>query len=348
MKVLLHIGSPKAGSTTIQEALKLNRETLAARDILAWEPDASKGSPARTLANRFAPPQRPLLPRERAYFTTRAQTVEWSLENWRVMSELVRARRPALTVMSSEALMAISRVRRVLLALREIFDEIHIIAYIRDPAEQYRSAIDEIIRDGARFADLPSPAEFHFPSHEVIRTWHDILGREYVTVRNFDRRNLEGGDLVTDFFAQVGRVAGADPVAIESPPRANESLSAAATVWLLAMNETFERFATGDDRELLRRRIEVIRRLRRSEVLAGLPKLALGDTPIADWARLKDRAAIEYFNTVFFHDQVALEAAPAETRPPDARSMRKVMRDWLMRQARAEDMPLVLKEAIKA
>lgn len=347
MKALLHIGSPKAGSTTIQEALKLNRETLDASGILAWQPDGTRGPPARVLANRFAPDKRPLLPRERLHFRTRAETVDWSLENWRVMSTLVKDRKPALTVLSSESLFAVGDVNRVLDALRETFSDITIIAYIRDPAEQYKSSLDQIIRDGARFADLPLPSEFRFPSHEVIRAWHDILGKERVIVRNFDRRNLAGGDLTADFFGHVARIADTELGTPESPPRANESLCAAATVWLLSLNETFNRFSTGNDRDLVKRRLALIRRLARSDTLADLPKLSLGKAPIATWARLNERTAIEYFNTVFFHDQVALEPAPDDATLPEPGKMRRVMRKWLLEQASAEHLPLVLQEAVK-
>ncbi|WP_333828168.1 hypothetical protein [Pararhodobacter sp.] len=346
MKVLLHIGSPKAGSTTIQHALALNQKRLLAQKVLAWQPDDSKGPPARVLANRFAPDHRPLRPRERLYFRTRAETVEWSHENWRALSALVKAREPALTVLSSESLFAVDNVQRVLDALGETFSDITILAYIRDPAEQYKSSLDQIIRDGGRFADLPLPTEFGFPSHEVIRSYHDILGKDRVIVRNFDRRNFVGGDLTTDFFAQVARIAGTRLEALESPPRANESLCAAATVWLLAMNETFDRFSTGDDRALVKRRLALIRRLIRSEALAGLPKLALGKSSVAAWARLNESTAIEYYNTVFFHDQIALEPAPADITLPEPRKMRGVMRNWLLKQATAEHLPLVLKEAI--
>jgi len=347
MKVLLHIGSPKAGSTTIQHALRLNSEALAACNVLAWQPDGSKGPPARVLANRFAPDKRPLVPRERLHFRTRAETLDWSLENWRALSALVRERRPALTVLSSESLFAVANVNRVLDALNETFTDITIFAYIRDPAEQYKSSLDQIIRDGARFADLPLPTEFRFPSHEVIRDYHDILGKDRVIVRNFDRRNLAGGDLITDFFDHVARVAGTGLEALQAPPRANESLCAAATIWLLGMNETFNRFSTGDDRDLVKRRLALIKRLTRSDALAELPKLSLGTSPIADWARASERVAIDYYNTVFFHDQVPLEPAQGNTSLPEPGKMRRMMHKWLLEQASAEHLPLVLREAIK-
>lgn len=347
MKVLLHIGSPKAGSTTIQHALKLNREQLGARNILTWEPDDSKGPPARTLANRFSPPNRPLLPRERMHFRTRAETVDWSLENWRALAALVKERKPALTVLSSESLFAVGNVKRVLDALSETFSEITIIAYIRDPAEQYKSSLDQIIRDGARFADLPLPSEFRFPSHEVIRAYHDILGKDRMIVRNFDRRNLAGGDLITDFFARIAQVAETELDEIDAPAPANESLCAAATICLLAMNETFERFSTNDDRELIQRRFALVRRLIRSKKLAGLPKLSLGNSPVAAWARYNEHTAIDYYNTVFFHDQTALEQADTDTSPPEPSKMRRAMHKWLLEQADAEHLPLVLREAIK-
>ncbi|MCC5969919.1 MAG: hypothetical protein JJU15_08210 [Pararhodobacter sp.] len=347
MKVLLHIGSPKAGSTTIQAALKLNRDRLAESGVLAWQPNSSKGPPARVLANRFAPPQRPLLPVERLHFSTREETVEWSLENWRALSALVKERKPALTVLSSESLFAVKRVKRVLDALYETFSDVTILAYIRDPAEQYKSSLDQVIRDGARFSKLALPTDFHFPPHATIRAYHDILGKERMIVRNFDRRNLAEGDLITDFFGHVAQVAGTEIAAPETPPRANESLCASATMWLLGVNEIFNRFSTGGDRDLIKRRIELVRRLRRSRALTGLPKLSLGNSDVALWARDAERAGIEYYNTVFFHDQIALETAPVGLTLPEPDEMRRSLHEWLISQAVPEHLPLVLREAIK-
>ncbi|KPQ06855.1 MAG: hypothetical protein HLUCCA12_07760 [Rhodobacteraceae bacterium HLUCCA12] len=346
MKVLLHIGSPKAGSTTIQNALSLNADALAARNVLTWQPDASKGPPARVLSNRFAPDERPLLPRERLHFRTRAETIDWSLENWRRLSELVRRQKPALTVLSSESLFAVRKANRVLEALYETFDEVTILAYIRDPAEQYKSSLDQIIRDGARFADLPLPTRFHFPPHNAIRGYHDALGKDRVIVRNLDRRNLDGGDLVSDVFGHIARLSGQALDTPVAPPRANESLCAAATVWLLGVNETFSRFSDGGDREQVKRRLELVRRLIRSKPLSGLPKLTLGDGDIALWARHAERPAIEYYNTVFFHDQVPLTPAPADTILPAEADMRRTLRRWLLDQVNGDHMPIVLREAI--
>ncbi|WP_323038221.1 hypothetical protein [Gemmobacter sp.] len=149
MEVLFHIGAPKAGSTAIQEMLQLNAEPLAAQDILAWSPAQTVKDQARLLADRFLPPNRPLLPIERVHFRNRAETITRSHDAWTDIAAQVKRLRPRLTILSSEAMMAVSHPSHVIAALSEIFERITILVYIRDPVEQYRSGIDQVIRGEA-------------------------------------------------------------------------------------------------------------------------------------------------------------------------------------------------------
>lgn len=334
MEVLFHIGAPKAGSTAIQEMLQLNAEPLAAQDILAWSPAQTVKDQARLLADRFLPPNRPLLPIERVHFRNWAETITRSHDAWTDIAAQVKRLRPRLTILSSEAMMAVSHPSHVIAALSEIFERITILVYIRDPVEQYRSGIDQVIRGGGRLCDLPLPADFSYPDISILQRYQTILGKDRLVLRNFERGNLAGGDLLEDFSGCIARLTGLVPDLRQRPEASNESLAAAATVWLLGANETFIRFTEGDDRSILRRRREVIQRLRMAEALRGQPRLRLEDPLLCDWVRHAARRLIYYCNTHFSATGQQLLPAPPQTVDlPPPHLVRHRLRDWLFGSA---------------
>ena len=345
MRLLLHIGSPKAGSTALQNWLRANRAALDEQGILAWRGDGAKGDPAGVLANRFAPPKRPLLPHERLHFATRAEATAWSDRIWQDLARDVRAARPALTVLSSEGLFAVRKAQAVHALLADLFDDITVLVYVRDPAAHYVSALDQQIRTGVRLAKLPVPSGFHYPPVETVRNWRKLLGPERVIVRNFAREGLAGGDLATDFLGQLGALAGHTVTAPEAVPRANESLCAAATLLLLGMNETFDRFAKGGDGGQIRARAALIKRLRAAPELAGMPKLRLSDPAHADWVRHTHREAIAFYNDVFDPDQPPLPQAPEGTVIPDEDDQRARLRGWIEAATDTVDLAAALRAA---
>ncbi|MFN4098219.1 MAG: hypothetical protein ACK4GT_00445 [Pararhodobacter sp.] len=345
MHLLFHIGSPKAGSTTIQQALQQSAGVLREQGVLAWEADNSRGPAARTLANAFARNEKPLLPRERLFFDDRKAAIAWSRENWDRLAAQVAAEKPDLTILSSENFYEMHNVRPVLDRLRAIFSQITILAYVRDPVAQFRSMLDQRIRDGDRLADLPVPGSQVQRGEVALENYRKHLGPENVRLRAFDRRNFPGGDLIADVFAQIEAVLGRPLPPAPELSAANESLCAAATLWLLGANEAFIRFGK-DDRELVRRRIDLIRRLSKARELTALPKLTDPDERVAIWIRHANREAIEYFNRVALSEQIPLKQAPADTMLPPEAEMRAGLRDWLFSNARPEDLARVLHYAV--
>lgn len=346
MQAIVHIGSPKAGSTTLQHALRINREALAGQDILYWEPDPRHGPPARILANRFARPGKPLLPRERLHYASRDEATARSLECWAELSEKVRRERPAVTILSSESLFAVKPPRQVLDALGEIFDKITILAYMRDPVALYVSALDQIIRDGARLSKLWLPVDFGFPSARVLTQYADRLGDEHVVVRHLVRDNLIGGDLIADLLGCLGNIVGREVTLKKRPAASNESLCAAATVWLLGLNETFSRFEGSGDQRMIRDRAALIDRLRGAPELAGLPKLSIAGTELADWVRATQREDIALLNRRFLAAQRQIDLPRDDLALPDAGRMRAAMREWLLSQAPGEALERVMQVAL--
>lgn len=331
----------------MQSALKLNAAALETRGVYCWLPDPKFGNFSRALSNRFRNPKTRLRPLERRSFDSLDQAVEWSMASWDDLARQVSARKPRLTVLSSETLFGVADTDSVLDALRAIFDRVTVLVYVRDPAEFYKSTLDQSIRGGMRLANLPLPGEFAPPTRRMLQAYHERLDRQDLIVRNFDRSNLAGGDVVTDFFEQIERVAGHPVDAPLLPPRENESLPAAATVWLLSLNEAFVRFKDADDREEVKARFNLINRLRKSPVLAGLPKLKLDDPQLLALVRQNSRATIEFVNATFFADQIPLAPVPASAEVVDPAAQRLRLFEWFMSQAPETLLKQVVGEAMK-
>jgi len=345
MKLLLHIGAAKAGSTTIQAALGANRDHLLRHDVLFWEPSRAKVPPPRVLSNLFEPDHKPLLPRERLHFKSRAEAHAWSQENWARMAHEVTAHKPALTILSSES-MYYFRPGRILDALRKVFSEIVLLMYVRDPVQLYRSTLDQLIRDGARMAALPLPQGVSLNAANRLRTYIAALGQDNVILRRFDRQCFVGGDLITDLFAQISQALG-QPVPVGSPvDSVNESFCAAATLWILSLNEGFERFSAGNDADQVRMRQDLLQRIRTAPELKGLKKLADPQGEIADWVRLGNREDIAFLNRRAFNATLPLTQARGTSDLPDEATQRASLRAWLLAQAEPAELARVLAAAI--
>ncbi|WP_417598091.1 hypothetical protein [Pararhodobacter oceanensis] len=346
MRLLLHIGAPKAGSSSIQSALIANAKALREQGVMAWTAPSDKGPPPLTLANRFKTDERPLRPRERLHFTNRQQARDWSLQVWAQLARHLAAQQPELTVLSSEAFLNIGAVPKVLEVLEPLFSEVHILVYIRDPVDQYRSTLDQRIRDGDRFADLPLPHLTISHWHRIVQRYRKLLGPERVIMRGFHRQAFIGGDLIADLAAQIGAVLGREVVMPTAVAATNESLCAPATLWLLAANEAFVRFATGDDSELIRRRLLLVRRLAAAPALQDLPKLTPPPELIAALLRQNHAAAIAFFNNSEAGKRHPLRMPAPDIATPEDSTIRAALRDWLLPQAKPDDLRKVLEAAI--
>ena len=110
--------------------------------------------------------------------------------------------------------------------------------------------------------------------------------------------------------------AGGSWCATSTPP-----ICATATVWLMSVNETFERFGKGD-KPILRLRQDLIARLRRAPELAGL-------------IRHNARDMTGWLNDTFLEGQTPLDIGTPPARMPEAAEVGARMRDW--RETKGEE-----------
>ena len=228
MKILLHIGQIKTGTTALQQSLDAASEIMLARKVLY--PRFGGNAIAHHL----------LLP----LCGDPANLPPWSLENlggpeaaiqkartaWANLCNEVRQRDPDVLVLSSEMLLGqTDGAEKARLAdyMSGLSDDITPILYIRHPVEHYRSRLQEWLKTES--SPLPPT---RLALREAILDTEAAFSRPPALVA-FDRSTLLGGDIVQDFAT---RFLAPWVEAADLPPRqANAGLSAEALVLMVRM-----------------------------------------------------------------------------------------------------------------
>lgn len=196
MRILLHVGMPKAGSTALQTAL------AGARGRLAEHGAVYPRGPFIPRTHNFLiagiEERKRELPRLlRNAYGDRLDQIAPAFERW--MSELraAAARHPSGTmILSSEWLFRLrgdSKFDRLAEILRGIGDSIEVVAYVRRPSDQYLSAAQQILK-GSHVIKPIAPIRYRTPLEGFAR----IAGRLHVV--KYDRAAFPGGDIVRHFL----------------------------------------------------------------------------------------------------------------------------------------------------
>lgn len=226
MKLSLHIGTPKSGTTTIQRFLKHNRALLQENGVHV--PRSAGESNHRRLAAMFLTDDtvddffRRLNLQDRAKRC--AAKRQWQAD----LSAEIEAQDCSHVVMSSEHLQSRLREPAAIRALSDYlqarFSDIRIILYIRDPLDTVVSLYSTAVKSGSRLAELPlSPPNLwaNIVNHKAtIQRWQANLAPADLKLRLFQKDDFVRGDLLADFISAAELPA----LDYKRPKRANESL----------------------------------------------------------------------------------------------------------------------------
>ena len=210
---LIHIGTRKTGTTSIQEALTNARRHLGSIRYPLIGQDRDQN---RLLALYLAPEQMPL---------------EWQLlspeKNRRFRRILFQELKAASgAIISAEALSswfspaAAQAFRNDLEQLG--FDKFYVVLYVRDPADYFLSHIQQILKSSSSSApNGKHPADFRYGLIRIAETWEQVFPGSLVV-----RKYLEGANanIVQDFSTVVQEVLGVSIPVL--PMRKNTSISA--------------------------------------------------------------------------------------------------------------------------
>lgn len=238
-RAVVHIGTHKTGSTSIQSFLDLNRESLQARGFAVPAMWDTNHQPLALFAYELGRWDEVCAvwsamggvsdgrPDEAAWLAyldqLRAQFREWA-----------RSHRDATLVLSSETLYSHlfgTDVARLGEALASVADDVTVIVYVREPlAFRLSLFLTEIIL-GRHFDPLALEPPVD-PGWERLADWERVFpGR--VRVRLFDPAEFADGSLLRDFCATAG-IPWSEDYTI--PARENESMSWSTARVLNAVN----------------------------------------------------------------------------------------------------------------
>lgn len=344
MKLILHIGPPKTGTTTIQAALHKNREQLHEQGVFTFF--GSKVG-ARALSSYYENISDPIRTGLRRSFASAAEVRAWSENSWTQLEQKLAASNADTALISSEHFAGVADFDGFADRLQSLFDDIRIITYLRDPISLYTSMIGSQIRsNGRRLRELPDPWRYNYPGLRKINFYADRFGAENIAVRNFDRQHMIGQDLLVDFFSTLDTQFGVPLDYVAPEKQSNETFCGAATAWLMTLNEGFVRLPSSNDKQVVVRRKQIIDRLRAADELRDLPKFVLPNETFKEAIRAGNHKRITSYNSRFLAPDQQMETCETAPAKPKKAETREMMADWILDYLTPEATPLVLRAAL--
>ena len=297
MKVLVHLGYYKTGSTSIQKALRENVKELTAAG--AMMPQASENTLAVPFLADLAVNEFPLpeAVSNRTAFLPYAEAI------WAALKTEVATNPAQLCILSSEHFSSPGmNLSKFFARLNELFDGITLLGYVRHPVDHYESSLQQKVKAGHAIKEI-RPSQYRYGIARTLRSYLGYITQSDLIVRNFARENLVGGDVVKDFCSVLERLG----VTVDLPSeQANESLPGVAVAWLLSVNEAFVRAKVGDERNHL------VRSLIRSKGLSALPKLKITDPLLRNYLMGRTRVDCDWINQTFLAGQKQIDLAEGD------------------------------------
>lgn len=196
MRILLHIGSPKTGTTALQACMTENHALLANQGVLY--PRVSS-HPITHHFLSFLLRERTGLPRlfRQLYRDHPDWLARDFARDWNEVKAQVQKYVPHTLVLSSESLYVATDVERGPAfrdLLRSLSPDISLVAYIRRPSEYYLSLIQQSLKSSSRFT-APGPINIR----QRIE-FFETLFEQPVVIIPYDRAHLHQSDITADFL----------------------------------------------------------------------------------------------------------------------------------------------------
>ena len=235
MKLILHIGTEKTGSTSIQRALAADRKTLAAHDILYPVLFGSENHMEVAVAAMGDRPADSLQIQELA--RTGLDIGGYTAALRAKLAQEISASGASTLLISNEhchgRLNTLDAVERLAGLLGAPFTQVQVIVYLRRQDRMAVSLHSTRLKGGGSGKMLPQvdkvPA--YFDPHRLMATYAEVFGPAALAARLYERPRLVGGDVVQDFYAIAA--LGMDPPRVEA---ANLSLSRQQARFLTLFN----------------------------------------------------------------------------------------------------------------
>lgn len=242
MKVVLHIGIEKTGTTAIQSFLSDNRKELRTEGFAYLE---STGLPSnRKIATYSFDEDRSDDHHQMLGIVDAEPRKHWNEEFVTAFKNEIENLDSSIhtIVISNEQLHSrlerITEIERVKALLAPHCDEIEVLVYLRRQDQLATSLYSTALKCGHSFDTiLPNVApETHYYNFEILlNKWAEVFGQENIKARVFDKAELLNSDLLEDFLCHAG-MSSINMNNKQLPGRQNESLEPRAQEYLRIAN----------------------------------------------------------------------------------------------------------------
>jgi hypothetical protein len=254
---ILHAGTEKTGTTSLQRFLSMNSANLADQGI--WVPRSLAPDPV-------AGPYNHLLLSTASHLSI-SEPDDLQLQLGLSSMEAVRQHRqdvidaltterdalpyePATMIVSSEHVHSRLRTEEDVAYAKELLEplcrDFRVVVYLRSQYELAQSVAVTAVRQGAcefrpipdfrtanGFDDLIGVDHEYFDYEQFLRRLERVFGQQLLDVRLYEHLDLHHNDIVEDFFYRLG----ADTAHMQHPGRENSSLRQDAILFLLKLNK---------------------------------------------------------------------------------------------------------------
>lgn len=260
--LVIHIGMPKAGSTSIQAMLHSHRAALALEGVTVLP----LGRNHSTVLSQICQQDDLDPPRAHVFDLADAGLLGADLAGLRAHVAQAAAGAAPLSLCSGERLFSFDRA--AVQALQDLlaphFQQIRILAYLREPVAWANSRVQQAVkskralrrRDARDSLQERGLAENLVPNYRNLESYLAVFGPDRIDCRPFARSAFVQADLLADFWHAVGRP---DLIGRFDAPEQNASISQEAVILIdlvKALTRRYPRLSPLADR--LRHRLRAV------------------------------------------------------------------------------------------
>lgn len=200
MKLVLHLGMPKTGSTSIQTFMAQNRDQLLAFGVLYPKVNISTNN--HNFMSVFLNEHENIPRRYKAIYKDNADLVLRDADqNWQLIKNQIDKVKPKSVIISGEAIFRgfenLDKIELFKNRLHQITHDIDILVYVRQPSKQYISHVQQRLKASGSF---PPPQPLCV--REILENIETCFDKK-PTVIAYERDTLYRNDVVSDFIRRV-------------------------------------------------------------------------------------------------------------------------------------------------
>jgi hypothetical protein len=249
-EILLHIGTEKTGTTTLQKFLAENRTLLLKQRVL--HPLCVAGSLHSKIAVYGDEGAQTTVLATHLHLHSPGEIEVMKKELERDIKEEIEKSNPKKIILSNEHCSSRFLEPKPLSVLKDFLETfspaVKIVLYLRRQDEYFLSSYATAIKSG-KTTELAIPEDMdnvnwvqsRYRYRGLIDRWAAVFGKENIILRVFDRSLLKGGDIITDFLHSTGIQEDSFTI----PPPLNESVGADVLEFIRLLNQHLPAFENG-------------------------------------------------------------------------------------------------------